>query len=870
MLGDTRMSYTPMIEQYLKIKADYQDCFLFFRLGDFYEMFFEDAKKAALELEITLTSRDGGKIPMCGVPFHSAESYIKALIDKGYKVAICEQVEDPKVAKGVVKREVVQLITPGTVMEGNMLDDKENNYLAVVKEIADQQFAFAYTDMSTGETFVMEIKRGWSAVLSELYNRPIKEVVVEQELSTTYIDELKEKMQLTVSYAKETKSNQAITELVENISNDRLKQTCMVLYQYLFHTQKRAIDHLKKAQEIELAEYMTLDMYSQRNLEITSSLLRKEKFGSLLWVIDRTVTAMGARKLKKWLERPLLTQSLIEKRLDLVNGFYDQFFEREEIREALQSIYDMERLSGRVSFGNVNARDLIQLKRSLAKVPFIKQLLKQFDNNAVQALSDNMDPLPELFELLDNSIAEDPPISITEGHLLKDGYHQELDQYRDASRNGKHWIAELEQKEKADTNIKSLKIGFNRVFGYYIEVTRPNLPMIPEGRYQRKQTLTNAERFITEDLKEKETLILEAEEKSVELEYQLFLDLREKVKMYIPELQHLAETISEIDVLQSFATVSEENNYVRPYFTKDHHIYLEESRHPVVEKVMKNEQFVPNTLELADDKHLLLITGPNMSGKSTYMRQLALTIIMAQVGCFVPAQRAELSITDQIFTRIGAADDLVSGQSTFMVEMLESNHAIQHATEDSLILLDEIGRGTSTYDGMALAQAIIEYIHDDIKAKTLFSTHYHELTSLEENLSALKNIHVRAEEIEGKVVFLHQIHDGAADESYGIHVAQLAGLPDSLIKRANVILHQLEGESSDKTLFSKNRKENDLTMEQIAFFAPEEPAKKEEKSANHEIIESLQKIKLLEMTPMDAMNELYQLQKQAQGTKGRK
>ncbi|MFD2657124.1 DNA mismatch repair protein MutS [Gracilibacillus thailandensis] len=866
------MSYTPMIQQYLKIKADYQDCFLFFRLGDFYEMFFEDAKKAALELEITLTSRDGGgdeRIPMCGVPFHSAESYIKALIDKGYKVAICEQVEDPKAAKGVVKREVVQLITPGTVMEGNMLDDKENNYLAVVTETTDQKFNLAYTDMSTGETFVMEIKRGWSAVLSELYNRPIKEVVVEKDLAATYIDELKEKMQLTVSYAKKTTPDQAIAELVNDITDDRLRETCMVLYQYLYHTQKRAIDHLKKAQVIELAEYMTLDMYSQRNLEITSSLLRKEKYGSLLWVIDRTVTAMGARKLKKWLERPLLTQSLIEKRLDLVNGFYEQFFEREEIREALQSIYDMERLSGRVSFGNVNARDLIQLKRSLAKVPYIKDQLKQFDSKAVQALSDRMDPLPELYELLENSIAEDPPISITEGKLLKDGYNQELDQYRDASRNGKHWIAELEQKEKAETNIKSLKIGFNKVFGYYIEVTRPNLPMIPEGRYQRKQTLTNAERFITEELKEKETLILEAEEKSVELEYQLFLEIREKVKRFIPDLQQLAETLSEIDVLQSFATVSEENNYVRPNFTKDHHIYLEESRHPVVEKVMKGEQFVPNTIELADDKHLLLITGPNMSGKSTYMRQLALTIIMAQVGCFVPAQRAELSITDQIFTRIGAADDLVSGQSTFMVEMLEANHAIQHATNDSLILLDEIGRGTSTYDGMALAQAIIEYIHDHIKAKTLFSTHYHELTSLEDNLSALKNIHVRAEEIEGKVVFLHQIHEGAADESYGIHVAQLAGLPDELIKRANIILSQLEGKSCDQSSSPVDRDKDDMTMEQIAFFAPEEPVKKKEPSAYQEIVESLQKIKLLEMTPMDAINELYQLQKKAQGIKGR-
>ncbi|WP_058307739.1 DNA mismatch repair protein MutS [Gracilibacillus massiliensis] len=863
------MGFTPMIQQYLKIKADYQDCFLFFRLGDFYEMFFEDAKKAALELEITLTSRDGGgedRIPMCGVPYHSAENYIKALIEKGYKVAICEQVEDPKVAKGVVKREVVQLITPGTVMEGNMLDDKENNYLAAVTQTAEHQFAFAYTDMSTGETFVMEIKRGWDAVLSELYNRPIKEIVVEQSLSVDNISELTDKMQLTVSYAKEIKLPEDMKLLVDNVEDTSLKQTCLVLYNYLFHTQKRAIEHLKKAQVIELEEYMTLDMYSKRNLEITASLMRKEKFGSLLWVIDRTVTAMGARKLKKWLERPLLTQSLIEKRLDLVTGFYDQFFEREEIREALQSIYDMERLSGRVSFGNVNARDLIQLKRSLAKVPYIKEQLKQFDSEAVKELADGINGLPQLFDLLEKAIAEDPPISIMDGKILKDGYNKSLDEYRHASTNGKDWIAELEQKEKAETNIKSLKIGFNRVFGYYIEVTRPNLPLIPEGRYQRKQTLTNAERFITDELKEKETLILEAEEKSVDLEYQLFLEIREKVKDFIPSLQRLADVISEIDVLQSFATVSEENNYVKPTFTTDDHVYLEESRHPVVEKVMKDE-FVPNTIDLSEDKHLLLITGPNMSGKSTYMRQLALTVIMAQVGCFVPAKKAKIAIVDQIFTRIGAADDLVSGQSTFMVEMLEANHAIQHATKDSLILLDEIGRGTSTYDGMALAQAIIEYIHDHIKAKTLFSTHYHELTSLDDHLPALKNIHVRAEEIEGKVVFLHQIHDGAADESYGIHVAQLAGLPDPLINRANVILSDLEGMTKEKPQTDKNKEEQALAMEQMAFFAQEQPTKKQESTENQAIINTIKKWNLLDMTPMDAMNELYQLQKKVEEKK---
>ncbi|GAE91535.1 DNA mismatch repair protein MutS [Gracilibacillus boraciitolerans JCM 21714] len=500
------MSYTPMMQQYLNIKADYQDCFLFFRLGDFYEMFFEDAKKAALELEITLTSRDGGGIPMCGVPYHSAESYIKTLIDKGYKVAICEQVEDPKTAKGVVKREVVQLITPGTVMEGNMLEDKENNYLAAITETNENHFTFSYSDMSTGETFVMNITRGWDAVLSELYNRPIKEIVVEQDLSVDFISDLTDKMKLTVSFAKEISLPADMKILVEDVENADLQHSCVVLYNYLFHTQKRAIEHLKKAQVIELNEHMTLDMYSKRNLEITSSLMRNEKFGSLIWVIDRTVTAMGARKLKKWLERPLLTKSLIENRLELVTGFYDQFFEREAIREALQSIYDLERLSGRVSFGNVNARDLIQLKRSIAKVPAIKEKLKQFANKSIKKMANNMDSLPELFQLLEQSIAEDAPISIMDGNILKDGFHTDLDQYRHASRNGKNWIAELERKEKTETNIKSLKIGFNKVFGYYIEVTRANLSFVPEDRYQRKQTLSNAERFITEELKEKENV----------------------------------------------------------------------------------------------------------------------------------------------------------------------------------------------------------------------------------------------------------------------------------------------------------------------------------------------------------------------------
>lgn len=864
-VGGISMAYTPMIQQYLKIKADYKDCFLFFRLGDFYEMFFDDAMAASRELEITLTSRDGGgeeRIPMCGIPYHSAEGYIKNLVEKGYKVAICEQVEDPKAAKGVVKREVVQLITPGTVMEGGMLEETENNYLASISLFPDNSFVVAYNDLSTGETNVTIIDSGWQALLSELYNRPIKEVVVSTDMDHALQSDLKERLQVTISYQDSTAIPDSLNYLMANLTDERLIESFGRMLNYIQSTQKRSLDHLKPAKEIELKQFMSLDMFSKRNLELTETILRKGKQGSLLWVIDQTVTAMGARMLKKWLERPMLNRARIEERFNLVDGFLEQYFERESTRDILKSIYDLERLSGRVAYGNVNARDLNQLKISLQKIPELKELLMKFQNQRVQALGEEINPLDDLFELLDNSLIEDPPITIKEGGLIKDGFNGQLDDYRDASRNGKKWIAELEQKEKQETNIKSLKIGYNRVFGYYIEVTRANLHLLPEGKYERKQTLTNAERFITPELKEKESLILEAEEKSVDLEYQLFIKIRDQVKEYIPQLQDLADKISRIDVLQGFATISELNDYHRPSFNDHREVNIQEGRHPVVEKVMKNEAFVPNDVSMDKDTNILLITGPNMSGKSTYMRQLALTSIMAQIGCFVPCSTANLPIFDQIFTRIGAADDLVSGQSTFMVEMLEANHAITNASENSLILFDEIGRGTSTYDGMALAQAIIEYLHDHVHAKTLFSTHYHELTTLDQSLKQLKNIHVRAEEYQGKVVFLHQIQDGAADESYGIHVAKLAELPDSLINRANVILNQLESKQTDSA-----DKSNPLDDDQqLSFFINEKKSNQTEKSFkknDNNLIQNIKSLNLMEMTPMEAMNELYQLQKKA-------
>lgn len=851
--------YTPMMQQYLKIKADQKDAFLFFRLGDFYELFFEDALKASQELEITLTSRDGGgseRIPMCGVPYHSAENYIKQLIEKGYKVAICEQVEDPKATKGVVKREVVQLITPGTVMEGSMLDEKENNYLASLSAFDDGSYTVSYNDLTTGENSVALISGGFDAAMSELYSRPVKEVVVAPDFNKEHKQMLNERLGYTVSHQEETEIDPEFHTLVEDVHQDKLLIGFGRLLNYIQHTQKRSLDHLQPVKVIELKQFMTLDMYSKRNLELLETLRKKGKSGSLLSVVDKTTTSMGARMLKKWMERPLLSADAISTRHEQVEGFLDQFFERETLRDELSNVYDLERLAGRVAFGNVNARDLVQLRNSLGRVPDILATLAEFTHPKIEKLYEKIDPLKDLKALLDESIADDPPITVKEGGLIQDGFNEKLDDYRYASKNGKQWIAELEQKERTQTGIKSLKIGYNRVFGYYIEVTKANLRHLPEGRYERKQTLTNAERFITPELKEKESMILEAQDKSIELEYELFLEVREKVKTYVKRLQHLAGQISQIDVLQGFAQVAEAYQYVRPEYTDKRIVNIKQGRHPVVEKVMKEGTFVPNDIYMDESTDVLLITGPNMSGKSTYMRQLALTAILGQMGCFVPCESASLPIFDQIFTRIGAADDLVSGHSTFMVEMLEANHALSHATENSMILLDEIGRGTSTYDGMALAQAIVEFIHEEIKAKTLFSTHYHELTTLDEQLDHLKNVHVRAEEYEGNVVFLHQIKEGPADESYGIHVAKLAHLPDVLIDRASELLDQLENAQPDKKAKALEESE-----QQLSLFVEETKPKPVSGKKPSEIEKRLHSLDLMEMTPMDAMNELYQLQK---------
>ncbi|MEK3855026.1 DNA mismatch repair protein MutS [Cytobacillus sp. FSL H8-0458] len=857
-------AYTPMIQQYLRVKAEYQDAFLFFRLGDFYEMFFDDALKASQELEITLTSREGGteeRIPMCGVPYHSAPVYIEQLIEKGYKVAICEQTEDPKQAKGVVKREVVQLITPGTMMEGKGLQEKENNYIASITAFEDETFGFATNDLSTGETKVTMLSSGFDEVLNELSMSGAKEVVISSDFDGEWQRRMKERSVMAISFEDDCGVRDSFEGLLGNLNQDKLRRTSSRLINYLYRTQKRSLDHLQTVATYQVNQYMKIDYFSKKNLELTETIRSKGKKGSLLWLLDETKTAMGGRLLKQWIDRPLIDEQEIKRRHSLVETLIGSFFEREEIREKLKEVYDLERLAGRVAFGNVNARDLVQLKKSLQQIPILKEMVSKLPNEEAARLAERLDSCEEVTDTLESAIMENPPLSLKDGNIIQDGYHEELDNYRDASRNGKTWIAQLEKQEREKTGIKSLKIGFNRVFGYYIEVTRANLHLLQEGQYERKQTLTNAERFITPELKEKEALILEAQEKCVELEYELFTNVREYVKEYIPRLQKLAKTVSELDVLQCFAAVSEQRHYTKPSFSNERRVYIKDGRHPVVEKVLNAQEYVPNDCYMDADREMLLITGPNMSGKSTYMRQIALTAILGQIGCYVPAAEAVLPIFDQVFTRIGAADDLISGQSTFMVEMLEARNAIVNATQNSLILFDEIGRGTSTYDGMALAQAIIEYIHNRIGAKTLFSTHYHELTVLEEELQKVKNIHVSAVEQNGRVVFLHKIKEGAADKSYGIHVAQLAELPNELIVRANEILTGLE--SNDPHPVKKEIPATEKIAEpaaQLSFFEePEDVKKPSIGTKEKKIIDKVRALDILDMTPMQALNLLYEL-----------
>lgn len=842
---------TPMMEQYLAIKDQYKDAFLFYRLGDFYELFNEDAIKVSQLLELTLTSRNRNAddpIPMCGVPHHSAQGYIDTLVEQGYKVAICEQMEDPKQVKGMVKREVVQLITPGTLMEGKGIEAKANNFLTAVTQVKDK-FGFAYVDLSTGE-LKTALLHDEEAVMNEATALQTKEIVLGSEIPEGLQENLAERLGLVFSRQETIEDNAEFSFLTADITDELEKEATGKLLTYLSVTQKRSLGHIQKAEEYQPEHFLKLDYFSKTNLELTRSIRTGKKQGTLLWLLDETKTAMGGRLLKQWIDRPLIQKRQINARQAMVSSLLNAYFERMDLNESLTKVYDLERLAGRVAFGNVNGRDLIQLKTSLMQVPQIRQLLAGINQGEWNDLLVDMEPMDDLVDLIEKAIKDEAPLQITEGNVIKDGYNEQLDQYREAMTNGKTWLAELEAREREATGIKTLKVGYNRVFGYYIEITKSNLANLEEGKYERKQTLANAERFITPELKKLETLILEAEEKSVALEYNLFLEVRNEVKKAITRLQKLAKSLSATDVLQSFATVSERYQYVQPTMeVGTHNLQIKEGRHPVVEKVLGHQEYIPNSVHMSPDEMLLLITGPNMSGKSTYMRQLALTVIMAQMGCFVPAESAELPIFDQIFTRIGASDDLIAGQSTFMVEMMEANQALRHATPNSLILFDELGRGTATYDGMALAQAIIEYIHKNVKAKTLFSTHYHELTVLEESLPQLKNVHVGAVEQNGEVVFLHKLMDGPADKSYGIHVAKIAGMPTDLLSRAATILSALESDAP----MQKNAEIVEET-EQLSLFS-------EVSTAELGVVDSIKKANLLEMNPMEALNFLYELQK---------
>lgn len=872
---------TPMMAQYNEIKAQYPDAFLFYRLGDFYELFNEDAIVGSQILELTLTQRNKNSaqpIPMAGVPHHAAQNYIDILVDKGYKVAVVEQMENPADAEGMVKREVVQLVTPGTRMKTTADAAKENNYLVGLATTKPDDYGLAYTDLSTGEIKATDLQ-SVNGILNEISRLETKEVVTANELPSDLQASLTNLGILVSKIDQQASEHAEIAFLTQHLTETAQKTAAETLLQYLFDTQKRSLDHLQQATAYEVAQYLKMDRHSRANLELTVNLRTQQRSGTLLWLLDETKTAMGGRALKQWLEQPLLDADILMQRYDKIGELIEDFFGRSALQEALQSVYDLERLAGRVAYGTANGRDLLQLRNSLRQVPDILAILADLDPAIFGELHSQIDPVTDIETLISESITDEPPISVTDGGVIRAGYDEQLDSYRDIMTNGKSWLAELEAHEREETGINSLKIGFNKVFGYYIEVTKANIPKLDPERYTRKQTLVNAERFITPELKEREQMILEAESKSSELEYQLFTKVRQIIKDNIQRIQTLAANLAQLDVIQSLATVAEKYHFVRPTLTDEQTIAIKDGRHPVVEKVLGHQSYVANDVDMQPDDTILLITGPNMSGKSTYMRQLALIVVMAQIGSFVPASEATLPIFDQIFTRIGAADDLISGNSTFMVEMSEANTALQNATKHSLILFDELGRGTATYDGMALAQAIIEYVHQHTQAKTLFSTHYHELTALADELTALRNVHVGATEEHGELIFSHKVLPGPADQSYGINVAKLAGLPETLIKRAAKILANLE--SQDVSLRTAPMPVTQLADTATAMVTDDEKTSHEKKSTDNaqlalfdlpdpidpetkQVVDELKNINVATMTPLEALMKLNEWQQTVQ------
>ncbi|QLY82053.1 DNA mismatch repair protein MutS [Clostridium intestinale] len=864
------MALTPMMQQYFEIKEKYKDCILFFRLGDFYEMFFEDAEIASKELELVLTGRDCGlenRAPMCGIPYHAANSYIGRLISKGYKVAIGEQVEDPALAKGIVKRDVIKVITPGTFTDTAFIDDSKNNFIMAIYKSKENLCAISSTDISTGDFYCTSFTYDISLIGDEISKYKPSEVILNDdfrdhtaEFALIYngLISFRDNMYFENDYSY---LYDQFKDIEFNLVQDEKKSSINSLIKYIIDTQKMSLSNINTINFYNIEDFMTIDASSRRNLELTENIKDKNKKDSLLWVLDKTKTSMGSRTLRRWIDEPLISLEKINSRLDAVDELRNTLIDLEELREALKAIYDIERIIGKVSNKNVSAKDLISLKLSLFKVPTIKNIISKFNSSLFSTYYNDLDELADIRDLLENSILDDPSLSIKEGNIIKDSYNETIDKLREAKFKGKEWIAALENQEREFTGIKSLKVGYNKVFGYYIEISKANYSNIPEGRYIRKQTLANAERFITDELKKIEDDILGAEEKLIALEYNVFCEIRDEVEAAVDRLKLTAKIISELDVISTFSKLAMENNYVRPKLNNLGKTTITEGRHPVVEKVIDRGEFVSNDTKLdIKDNQLLIITGPNMAGKSTYMRQVALITLMAQIGCFIPATSGDIGICDKIFTRIGASDDLAGGKSTFMVEMWEVSNILKNATSNSLVLLDEVGRGTSTYDGLSIAWSVIEYLSKGkLKPRTLFATHYHELTQLEAEINGVKNFSVSVKEINDTIIFLRKIVPGGADQSYGIEVAKLAGLPTEVIERAKDILEGLEKNQTSKSKIEpkekpKSKPKNNVdTSMQMDF----------ESLAKDGMLNKLATLDILNMTPMDAMNNLHNIIKEA-------
>lgn len=831
-----KQKYSPMMMQYLGIKEQNKDAIVMFRLGDFYEMFFDDAIIVSKELELALTGKNAGakeRVPMCGVPFHSASGYIQKLVDNGHKVAIVEQLTDPG-KKGIVERGVVQIVTPGTIFDESMTKNK-NNYIACMM-IFDFVYTLAFCDITTGEFQVVNIDKKDHLLNNQLASMEVKEIVVKSDCTYNFNDSI-----MVSHYDNET-FNEKYRDIFHNIKDLKEIKVSTLLLNYLIETQKRDLEHLQMIEEINNQDFMTMDLYTKKSLELTENSKDHEKYGSLFWLLDMTKSAMGARLLKNYIDRPLLKKEAIEERLDIVEIFTQQFIQRESIKEILKEIYDLERLSSRIAFGNINARDLKWISSSLKVLPELKQQLYSFNEPLTDQLANQIIDLSHITKLIDDAIIDNPHLTIKEGNIIKDHFNEELDELRYLRDHGKQWLVDFEQKEREKTGIKNLKVGYNRVFGYYIEVTKGSLDLVKdEFEYTRKQSLSNAERFITPELKDMESKILSAQDKIQKLEYVLFTQVRNEIKKEVHLIQDVSKIIARVDVYQSLAMLASENSYVRPVFNDQKIMDIKEGRHGVIEKVMGHGKYVPNDVSIDENSPVVLITGPNMGGKSTYMRQVALIVIMAQIGSFVPAKYANLTIFDQIFTRIGASDDLISGQSTFMVEMLEANNALRFASEKSLILFDEIGRGTATFDGMAIAQAMIEYIASEIHCMTLFSTHYHELTFLEDKGLGIQNVHASARVDNDHLVFEYLIKKGRSNKSYGVNVAKLAKLPDEVINRANLVLETLE----------ENNVEDRLIEEKQVQVIEKES----------EVEKYLKTIDPMALSPLDALSTLIELKK---------